>query len=176
MGEFTIFLEVKRLCYWCTADLIALHGLVVYDSVKTEKEKSGVQVSFLWNCQVIELKHKLFWGIAVWCEDFFDHLLQGHMFYWDCTQTAQIQERSLQFFLHPEESLGYCLHHAAIYFINKLCARLWQAMRLNLKVHEDVFWVMYTLIWECSLSIFVSDNDILFSCRNSFELLGRGPL
>jgi hypothetical protein len=47
MGEFTIFLEVKRLCYGCTADHIALHGLVVYDSVKTQREREEWSAGFL---------------------------------------------------------------------------------------------------------------------------------
>jgi hypothetical protein len=61
------------------------------------------------------------------------------MFYWDCTQTAQIQERSLQFFLHPEESLGHCLCHAGIYFIVQgydkqciwTCLLTWKYMKMS---------------------------------------------
>jgi hypothetical protein len=50
--------------------------------VKTQREREEWSAGFL----SLELpsdraKHKLLWEIAVWCEDFFDHLLQGHMFY-----------------------------------------------------------------------------------------------
>jgi hypothetical protein len=49
-----------------------------------ERERESRMTDFptveLPSCRDKALK-KLLWWVAVWCEDFFAHLLQGHMLY-----------------------------------------------------------------------------------------------
>jgi hypothetical protein len=84
-NEFTsdFFLVTTRLsisCFMC-------HRLETRDSICSlngERERESRMTDFLTielpSCRDKALKKLLRW-VAVWCEDFFGHLIQGHMLY-----------------------------------------------------------------------------------------------
>lgn len=157
-NEFTsdFFLITNRLsisCFMC-------HRLETRDSISSlngnkEREGESRMTDFptieLPSCRNKALKKLLRW-VAVWCEDFFGHLLQGHMLYWDCTHTAKIKARSLPCFPNPPESHGVILcgshccnawhlfHQQTLCMamasnVSKLASFTWRSMKTSYELH-----------------------------------------
>jgi hypothetical protein len=161
-NEFTsdFFLVSNRLsisCFIChrleTRDSIcSLNGKRQTDrQTDRESRMTDFPTIELPSCRDKALKKLLRW-VAVWCEDFFGHLLQGHMLYWDCTHTAKIKARSLPCFPNPPESCGVILcgshccnawhlfHQQTLCMamasnVSKLASFTWRSMKTSYELH-----------------------------------------
>ncbi len=145
------------------------------------KEKSGVQVSFLWNCQVIELSisccGRLQYGVKISLITSFKDTC-----FIEIVPKQHKSERGHynSFFILKSHLAIVCIMLAYISSTNFVqgygkqciwtCLLTWKYMKMTFGLCTH--WSESVLCHFLYLN-----NDILFSsCRNSLELLGRGPL